>query len=378
MKKILFRKILLDSTKFFFLSLLATSLIIWIFQAVNYLDIMIEDGRSYIIYIQYTLLNFPKVISKILPFVLFFSFMYTITKYEQNNELIIFWNFGVHKIQFIKFFFVASVILTMLQIFFTSIIVPSSQELSRSLLRTSDINFFESFIKTKKFNDTIKGVTIYVESKDEEGNLKNIYLEKNSSSENFQITYAKRGVFKYINNIQKLVLYDGQTISSIDNKINNFKFSKSDFNLSKFDTRTIKVIKTQETSSSNLIKCLFSLSNKKTIDSSKNQFILRNCNFNNLPNVFKELYKRFIIPLYIPIIILIALLLTVTSKENVNYNNNKIIIYLIGFFLIIFSETTIRFVEDSMLENYKLIIIPFIFLFIIFTFFYSKLVFLKQ
>jgi lipopolysaccharide export system permease protein len=375
MKKILFRKILIDSANFFLLSLLAISLIIWIFQAVNYLDIMIEDGRSYITYIQYTLLNFPKVVSKILPFVLFFSFMFIITKYEQNNELIIFWHFGVHKLQFIKFFFFVSIILTILQIFFTSIIVPSTLELSRSLLRTSEINFFESFIKTKKFNDIIKGVTIYVESKDEEGNLKNIYLEKNSSSENFQITYAKRGVFSYNNNIQKLVLYDGQTISNINNKINNFKFSKSDFNLSKFDTRTIKVIKTQETSSRNLIKCLLMLSSEKTLKPSKEQFLLRNCNSNNLPNIFKELYKRYIIPLYIPIIVLIALCLTITSKENLNYYKYKIIIYLMGFFLIIFSETTLRFVEDTMFENYKLVIIPFIFLFIIFTFFYSKLTF---
>ena len=375
MKKILFTKILLDSGIFFFLSLLATSLIIWIFQAVSFLDIIIEDGRSYFVYIQYTLLNFPKIISKILPFVLFFSFMYTIIKYEQNNELIIFWHFGVHKLEFIKFFFLISIILTILQIFFTSIIVPSTQELSRALLRTSEINFFESLIKTKKFNDTIKGVTIYVEDKDEEGNLKNIYLEKNTSSENFQITYAKRGVFKYNNNIQKLVLYDGQTISNVNNNINNFKFSKSDFNLSKFDTRTILVIKTQETSSKNLIMCLLSFSKKETNKALKNQFFVRNCNLNNLSNVFKELYKRFIIPLYIPLIILIALLLIVTSKEHIHHNRYKIIIYFSGFFLIIFSETTLRFVEDTMFENYKLIVIPFIFLFIILTFFYSKLFF---
>ena len=378
MKKILFRKILLDSAYFFFLSLLATSLIIWIFQAVNYLDIMIEDGRSYITYIQYTLLNFPKVISKILPFVLFFSFMYTISRYEQNNELVIFWHIGIHKLEFIKFFFVASTILTILQIFFTSVIVPTTQELSRTLLRTSEVNFFESFIKTKKFNDTIKGVTIYVESKDEEGNLKNIYLEKNTSSDNFQITYAKRGMFRYNNNIQKLTLYDGETISSVNNNINNFKFSKSDFNLSQFDTRTIKVLPTQETSSKDLIKCLLILSNKKNTENLENQFLIRNCKFNNLSNVFKELYKRYIIPLYLPLIVLIALLLIVTSKEHIHYNKYKIIIYLTGFFLIIFSETTLRFVEDTMLDNYKLIIIPFILLFVIIIFFYSKLFFKTQ
>jgi len=377
MKKIFFRKILLDSAFFFFLSLFAASLIIWIFQAVNFLDIILEDGRSYITYLQYTLLNFPKIISKILPFVLFFTFMYTLTKYEINNELVVLWNFGIHKISFIKFFFIVSIFLTIMQIFFTSIVVPSTQELARSLLRTSEINFFQSFLKTKKFNDTIKGLTIYVEKKDKNGNLINIYLEK-ESSEAFQVTHAKKGVFKYDNNVPLLILYDGQTTTSKGNNISNFKFSKSNFNLSSFDTRTIKIIKTQETSSINLIKCVRSLSDKNYKENLDSQFFIRNCDLNNLPNVLKELYKRFIIPLYIPIIILVALLIISTSKENINYNKYKIVIYFLGFFLIIFSETTIRFVQDTLIDNYKLIIIPFVCLIIIFIFFFSKLIFKER
>ena len=110
MKKILFRKLLLDCLTFFFITLFISSLIIWVFQAVNFLDIMIEDGRDYLVYINYSLLNYPKIITKVLPFVFFFSFFYVITKYELNNELIIFWNFGVRKIQLINFLFKFSIL----------------------------------------------------------------------------------------------------------------------------------------------------------------------------------------------------------------------------------------------------------------------------
>ena len=74
MKKLLFRKLLIDCLTFFFITLLSASVIIWVFQAVNFLDIMIEDGRSYKVYINYSLLNFPKIVSKVLPFTFFFSF----------------------------------------------------------------------------------------------------------------------------------------------------------------------------------------------------------------------------------------------------------------------------------------------------------------
>ena len=102
MKKILFRKLLIDYLVFFAIALFSSSVIIWVFQAVNFLDIMIEDGRDYLIYINYSILHFPKTLSKLYPFILFFSLFYVTIKYETNNELIIFWNCGVHKIELIN------------------------------------------------------------------------------------------------------------------------------------------------------------------------------------------------------------------------------------------------------------------------------------
>jgi lipopolysaccharide export system permease protein len=104
MKKIIYKKLLLDFLTFFILALIGISAIIWVFQAVNFLDIMIEDGRNYNVYFSYTLLNFPKIISRIVPFALFFSFSYTLIKYEANNELMIFWNYGIDKLSIVNFF----------------------------------------------------------------------------------------------------------------------------------------------------------------------------------------------------------------------------------------------------------------------------------
>ena len=206
MKKIIFRKLLLDCLTFFFLTLFGVSAIIWIFQAVNFLDIMIEDGRNYNVYFNYTLLNFPKIISRILPFALFFSFSYTLIKYENNNELIIFWNHGVNKISVVNFFFCISILIMLIQIILLTIVIPKSQEIARSTLRSSNVDYFEGLIKPKKFNDTVKGLTIFAEDKNINGEFKNIYIKKNNSIEGFQITFAKKGVFEFKGNKKILVL----------------------------------------------------------------------------------------------------------------------------------------------------------------------------
>tara|TARA_B100000579_G_scaffold401045_1_gene383211 strand:+ start:70 stop:1230 length:1161 start_codon:yes stop_codon:yes gene_type:complete len=380
MKKILFRKLLFDCLTFFLITLFSASIIIWVFQAVNFLDIMIEDGRDYLVYINFSLLNFPKIVSKVLPFVFFFSFFYVITKYELNNELIIFWNFGVRKIQLINFLFKFSIILALIQIILAGFIVPKTQDLARSFLRTSSVDFIESFIKQKKFNDTIRGITIYSDEKDNKGNLNNIYLKKEDkeNKNNFQITYAKKGKFIKKKKNQFLTLYEGETINVVNNKITNFKFSKSDFNLQNLETNTTTYIKTQEVSTDKLIKCYMRLNNLEFLKIDTKDIVIENCLPQNLNNVIKELYKRFIIPFYLPILMLVILFLILKSKENINYLNYRISIFLFGLFTIIISEMTLRFIENSIFENIKIFMIPIIVIILIYLIFFVSLNSLKE
>ena len=358
MKKILFRKLLFDCLVFFLITLFSTGIIIWVFQAVNFLDIIVEDGRNYLVYLNFSLLNFPKVISKLVPFVLFFSFLYVIGKYELKNELIIFWNFGINKIDLINFFVKFSFLIMLFQIFLTAAIVPKSQDLARSFLRASSINYLENFIKPKIFNDAVKGLTIYSNSKDENGNLKEIYLKK-GSADNFQITFAKQGRFKQIGENQFLELNFGETISVINDKITNFKFKKTDFNLSNFEDNTTTYKKTQEVATLDLVKCYHNLMNFNILNIDKN-FEVENCRRDNIDNIIKELYKRIIIPLYIPVLIMISFLLILRSKENINYPRYRILIFLIGFSTIIISEMTIRLINEDFIKNIKFFVIPII------------------
>jgi lipopolysaccharide export system permease protein len=372
MKKIIFRKTIVRLFDIFFLALFGVSAIIWVFQAVNFLDIMIEDGRNYYVYFNYTLLNFPKIISRILPFALFFSFSYTFIKYETNNELIIFWNHGVTKINIVNFFFKISILIMLLQIVLLSIVVPKSQEVARSILRSSDVDYFEGLIKPKKFNDTIKGLTIYAEEKNIDEEFKNIYIKKNSSDNGFQITFAKKGIFELKGDKRILVLYDGQTLNNNGTNITNFDFSQSDFGLSNMDSHLMKHKKIQEQPTINLINCLQSIFDIKKFD-------IINCNNrNSFRNIYKELFKRLVGPFYLPVLILISLLLILTSKENLKYNKNKYLIFLIGFGVIILSESSLGYITNNLIKSISISILPILIILITYFVFIYKLKLLNR
>lgn len=371
MKKLIYRKLLKDYMVFFLIALSSSALIIWVFQAVNFLDIMIEDGREYTVYINYSLLNFPKIITRIFPFILFFSVFYVLSKYELNNELMIFWNFGENKISFVNFILFISIFLFFLQISFTSLIVPASQDKARSFLRNSEVNFLGNFIKPKRFNDTIDGVTIYAENKDNNGYLYNLYIKKEVKNE-FEITYANKGKFEQTQGYPILILYSGETIRNKNNKITNFKFSKSDFLLQNLKANTITQQKNQEMSTYDVLSCIiFIYKLKINFFSNKGNEIV-NCTESNKINMIKELYKRLIIPFYIPILMLVPYFLILSSKEKKNYSKLKITTFFIGIILIVFSEGIIRFVSKELIDNVIIFIAPIIILLSIYFLFLFK------
>ena len=242
---------------------------------------------------------------------------------------------------------------------------------------------FEGFIKPKRFNDTIKNLTIYSEAKKENGDLVNIFLKKDTDLD-FQITYAKIGRIKTGNN-DILELYDGQTINYVNKKISTFNFQKSDFGLNNLKSSFIEVNKIQETKTIVLLSCLNSQFNTNLylLNNINSSNFTHNCKYENTDDIIKELYKRFLIPLYIPVLFLTTLTLILSSKENKNYSSRKIIIFIINFFLIVFSETTLKFVGKSIFENYLIFSIPIILIIFLlinfiyhFNFRYNK-VFLK-
>ena len=370
MKKIVYKKISKDCINFLILVVFTISIIIWVLQAVNYLDFVIEDGHGFLVYFKYTLLSFPKIISRIFPFAIFLAFSYILLKYENKNELVIFWNFGIKKINFINFFIKFSLWFVLVSLLLNAVITPFTQDKARSFIRSSNLDFFESILKPKKFIDVVGNLTIYFDEKNKNGELINIFLNEKINLNNLQTTSAKSATVHVKNNIKILTLYDGKSIKVVNGKISEFKFSKTDYNISKFSSNTIMHQKTQEVTTIDLIRCsLFFndlIKNKKVIE-------INNCISSNLENIYKELYSRLIKPLYVTFLISIALLFILKSKSDHTFNINKFKIYLFAFLFIIFLESSSKFISINMTQNLFLSILPIFFTLFIYLYFLMKL-----
>ena len=71
------------------------------------------------------------------------------------------------------------------------------------------------------------------------------------------------------------------------------------------------------------------------------------CELDRLKNLNQELYKRFIKPIYIPILTLVSCFLLTFSKVQSNFSLKTIKVFLYIFAILVISETLMRYVDDS-------------------------------
>ena len=157
-------------------------------------------------------------------------------------------------------------------------------------------------------------------------------------------------------------MHKGEQLTAKNNNITSISFSKSDFPLQNLETNTTTYKKTQEVGTISLFNCahnIFYLKNKIITK-------IENCSLKNLENIFREIYKRIIIPIYIPLFCLIPFVLLFYSKENKNYYRLRIFTFLIGILSIIISEITLRFISKDMSYNIIFLLLPIFFILILY------------
>jgi len=362
-KNLIFRKIFIDTSFFFLMSILTIGTIVWIIQAVNYLDFVTEDGHSLEIYFKFTLLNLPKIIIKIFPIIFFISLFYITTRYEDNNELKIFWITGISKKTFVQNVLQYTFFLVLILSIFKILLIPSFQNKARVYIQNSNIDFFPSLLKDKKFIDTVNNLTIYIDKRSSPNEFEKIFLKEENNGDQ-KIIFANYG--SLVNNdSQKLLrLTDGKIININQKEILVFNFENTFFDLNKYVTNSTIDFKIQEKNTISLMSCYINF----YLKNQKKYFDPNNCNDQAVKEIQSEMYKRLVKPFYLFILSLTSCVLIFNSKENSNSRNIRIKVFFFGFIVIVISE---------LFNSYAGLNIPFFLITIIFPIIVSLILYKK-
>ena len=354
----------LEILKLFLTVLLGLSMIALTVRAVNFLDLIVDNGYSVVAYFKYSFLNLLGITVKFIPLSFLISLSIFILKHQQDNEFIILWTSGVKKISLIKILIIISFLISIIYLIFSTFLTPLALNKSRNLLNNDNFNSFLPTVKSQKFNDSFKGFTFFVEKKksnqianifihDTGNNLKNISPNSNEKYDNTIL--AENGIIEN----KKILLFNGKIISERKNaETEILDFEQINIGLDYLDTTVIKKPKVQETSTLILFKCL--MSNNKN-----NKF----CNNDFKKEIISTLNRRIIIPFYIPVISLICALALIRTKK---VYLNKYFVFFYGFTLLIFTEIAVRYTGINISVLYLFIFLPPLLIFLLFIFLVYK------
>ena len=362
----IYQNYLIEILKTLMTILFSLTIIAWTVRAVNFLDLIVENGYPLITYFKYSFLNIFGIVPKFIPLSFLLALIIFILKQIQENELVILWTSGVKKIQLVNLFLFFSIFITLFYIILSSFITPLALNKSRQLLSSEDLTSFLPTIKVQQFSDSFRGVTFIVDEK-KSNEIKNIFLQdnanilKNLSSNNIRnksnTIIAGSGLVED----KKLVLFNGQIISSNKTNTENdiIKFQQLNIDLNNFSNTTIKTPKIQETSTFELLSCL----NTKYFNKS-------NCNVNFNQEILPTLNRRIGLAFYIPLISLIASILLIKPKKNILFN--KISVFIYCFLILLYAELIIRYTGINKFSANLFWITPFLFMTYLYYFLSSQ------
>jgi len=362
LKNKIYKYFTIEIIKSFITILFAFTAIAWTVRAVNFLDLIVENGHSVKTYLLFSLLNITNIITKFIPISFLLSLIFSILKFERQNELIILWMTGVNKIRVVNLFFLISILALIVQLSFATFITPNSLNKSRSLIRLSNFDSVSSVIKINDFSDSFKNLTFYIQSKNQNNEMKNIFIRDEgnflkglvaSKDKSMNTTViAKTGFI----NKKKLILTDGliQT-QDREGKLNNVSFKKTEILIDTLKPRAIIVPKLQETSTLILFECF----KKRNIESNLED--LQNCPKDNLNSeVIATIARRVGMPLYIPLVSLICSFLLISTGEKKYRSLKKYIYFVVCFLILVMAEILVRYSGLSKINTILYFLFPFI------------------
>ena len=347
----IYQNFFIEIIRTFLVIVFGLSIIALTVRAVNFLDLIVDNGYPVSTYFKYSFLNLFGIAPKFIPLAFLLSMVIFILKHIEDSEFVILWTSGIKKIQVVNLLFFTSIIVLIFYIILSAFLTPIALNKSRQLLSEDQLNSFLPTIRTQQFSDSFKGFTFIVEKKinneiqniflhDTGKNLKN--LSPNISSESNTTVVAEKGIVKE----RKMFLFNGQIISSksSNEETEIIRFEQLNIDLSDLVTTTIKQPKLQETSTLTLISCLFSKSQNPEI-----------CKKDVDKEIFPILMRRIVLPFYIPVITLVCSFLLL---KNQRIYSNKISIFIYGFIILLLTELLIRYTGLNYLLRIFYLIMP--------------------
>lgn len=215
---------------FFSLVLVA---VYWVNRAVMLFDQLIGDGQTALVFLEFSLLFLPNVISLVLAVSAFAATVFVINRLMQESELVVMQACGLSAWRLARPVLYFGLIVAAMMLILTHVLVPVSRAtLAQRSAQVSE-NVTAKFLRDGQFLHPATGITLYIREISATGELHDLFLADDRGSQSHTTYTARRALLARSDSGPKLVMLDGmvQTLSLDSTRLSTTRFADFTYDL---------------------------------------------------------------------------------------------------------------------------------------------------
>jgi lipopolysaccharide export system permease protein len=211
------------------------TLAIWLTQSLRFVELIVNRGLTLQSYLYLTLLLLPSFLSLMLPVSLFTSVLFTYNKLITDSELIVLRAAGLGPFQLARPALLLAGVVVLMGYFLSLYLLPWSDRQFKDLEFNVRTDYSAVLLKEGTFNNISAGITIYIRSREADGELQGILIHDNRVRDKSFTLMAERGRLAITDEGPRVVLVNGnrQQVDPADGKLSLLHFDRYSVDLGK-------------------------------------------------------------------------------------------------------------------------------------------------
>ncbi|PCJ74737.1 MAG: hypothetical protein COA53_08060 [Rhodobacteraceae bacterium] len=213
---------------------LALTGIIWLAQTLPLMEIIIDNGQSGFIFLEFATLILPNVLIVVVPVAVFASTLFTINRLFGESEMVVILSSGLSPTRVIRATVAVGILAMLAMVVLLAVLQPRSTTRLADRIAEVRQSFVGTLLREKQFSHPTSGVTIYIKESSKAGEIDGLFLNDQRDAVN-PVTYsAKQALLLQDEDELRLVMYQGvmQRYSMIEKNLNTIEFEQFVFDLS--------------------------------------------------------------------------------------------------------------------------------------------------
>ena len=205
--------------------------IVWLMQALRYIDFIVNQGVSIVLFLKLTLLLVPWLLLTIIPPAFFCAVIFTYNKLHSDSELVVMQTMGLDKWRLTQPALRVGLCITAIAYLISFYLQPLSYQAFRDTQLFLRNNYVSILLQEGVFSSPVSGLTVFIRERRDDGLLKGILVQDSRKSGSAITMMADRGVLVQTPSGPRFLLEQG----------NRQEMSKGKLSFLNYDSYTLDI-----------------------------------------------------------------------------------------------------------------------------------------